>query len=76
MHLDLSSVVQLCKTLPEFGSLRVAGGKVRMERAFKVSSLAELEQVIADWQPGETLTVDRFPDGYRILFSRMISHNS
>jgi hypothetical protein len=72
MQMDLASVVELCKALPEFGAMRVVDGHIRVERSFKVTSLQDLENVLNAWQKDENIEVNRFPDGWKITFSRMV----
>lgn len=65
-------LMEVVAQMGAFESLVVEGGQMTYERAFKVVTLDEVRDRIARRLAGEKLTVQRFPDGYKLVFSRYL----
>jgi len=65
-------LMEVVAQMVAFESLVVDSGQMIYERAFKVVTLDEVRCRIAGRLAGEKLTVQRFPDGYKLTFSRCL----
>ena len=72
MELSAENVARLCARLPEYGRLRLERGVLVLERSFQVAAAGELVEKLAERQPDESLTVQRFPAHWLVTFTRIL----
>jgi riboflavin biosynthesis pyrimidine reductase len=65
-------LMEVVAQMSAFESLVVDGGQMMYERAFKATTLDEVRSRIAERRAGERLTVQRYPDGFRLVLSRQL----
>jgi hypothetical protein len=69
---EIDALAELIGRMDAFETLVVDGGRICLERAYKATSLEEVRSRIAERRAGERLTVQRFPDGYRLVLTRYL----
>lgn len=72
VEIDGRTLAILCQRLEPFGSLEVDDGRVVCSRSFRCVTVPELAAVLTQRQIGESLRVDKFPDGYKVRFWRAL----
>ena len=70
--MEADDLTELAAQMDAFSSLVVDGGRIVYERAYKESNLDGVRSRIASRGAGERLTIQRFPDGYKIVISRVL----
>ena len=70
--IDPERLTALCLRLPEFGSLEIDGGRVLWVRSF-VCTIQTLGHTLGNVEHGESVRVDRFPDGFKVRFWRTLA---
>lgn len=72
--LTAAKLATLARALAPWHTLDVQpDGVVYLVRAYKVTTLVDLEEACGHWQPGDTLTVERYPDNWRVVLKRPAS---
>lgn len=65
-------IESLVEAMGAFETLTISDGRIVHERGFKAASLAEVREYLATRRDGERLVVSRFPDGWKLTFSRLL----
>lgn len=72
LEIQAKNLIALCLRLEPFGSLEIDDGRVLWVRSFRCDE-ESLPGALETWQEGESVKVDRFPDGFKVRFSRLLA---